>query len=243
MSAAVAALVRARQVSGGSIRDAITTFNFQRDVGLLQEGEFTRRNAREVVGFSRNQQGEFEQSGRRTATESQIVKQSADIRLSRRQLRVRDLYLESMRKVNEIVFQFWTMPRIIEIVGEDGTPAFVSFTGSRIRGAYRYDLGFSNEGVETRAERRQQALGMYAALSADPTVDRVALARYLGNAFNDPELTRVFSPGVSGGSPNAGVLSEMQGLPGASGALPAPGRARGGAPMPMRGPDGAGLGG
>ena len=220
LSADVGVLV---EVEGGrSVRDQLTTFNITPNPLSYQEAELTRRNAREAVGFSRNQLGEFEQSGRRTATEANIVEQKSERRLDRRQLRIRDLYLGAVKTINSIIFEFWKAPQKAQVVGSDGFEQWVQYTGQELKGKYDYELGFSNEPVTTASDRRQQALGVYQSMVADPQVDPVALRRYLAAAFNDAEFGRIFRPGSPslGASEGANLRLPMQGVSGGQGNVP-----------------------
>ena len=190
------------------------------NLSLQQDSEFVRRNARSAVGMSRNQMGEFEQSGRRTAYEAGLVQQGAELRMSRRQVVVRDVYIEAVRKMNEMVFQFWTSPRFAKILDERGVPMFVAFTGRNLRGEYSYDLTFTQEPNMTPAERAQQAIMLYQGLVQDPAVDQIKLRQFLiNNMVNNNQFRQVFNPKffqqggqnanislpMQGGSPNGGV--------------------------------------
>lgn len=180
-------------VEGDDVRNVVAPFAMPFNENIRAEEEFTRRDSREVVGFSRNQVGEFEQRGRRTASEVLAVQRGSDIRLSRRSDKVADFYVDTIRKVNEIIFRYWRIPRTVMITGEDGLPAWMQFTGSSIRGRYNYSLGFSSEPELGLTERRQQALQLYSIMAQDPMVNQEALRRYLSDAFNDPEFSQIWT--------------------------------------------------
>ncbi len=211
----------------------ITTLNPQTANNVLQqEAEGVRRDARETVGFGRNQMGEYEGTGRRTASEAMIVQQNADQRLTRREQIVADSYCELGRKVSKIIFKFWKTPRLIEVIGPDGAAAWNIFTGSSLKGEYQFKVGFSHEPIEGLQARRQAAIGIFQLLSQDPSINQVELRRYLARAFNDPEFNRLFLPGViqSANLPNA--MQQMQ--PSMGGNNPQPGGV-GGPPSTMPG--------
>lgn len=170
-----------------------------------------RRDARETVGFSRNQMGEYEGTGRRTATEAGIVNQKGESRLDRRQDALAECYCDLGRKLSKIVFKFWKTPRLVEIVGQDGAAQWTAFTGSQLRGEYQYRVGFSAEPIESKETRIQRAMTLYQTLAADPTIDPLALRRMLVRAFNDPEITSLFKPGVVNANPNLpGAMQQLQ---------------------------------
>lgn len=188
----------------------ITALNPQTANNVLQqEAESIRRDARETVGFGRNQMGEYEGTGRRTASEAMIVQQNADQRLTRREQIVADGYCELGRKISKTIFKFWKTPRLTEIVGPDGAVQWQSFTGSQLKGEYQFRIGFSHEPLEGLQARRQAAIGIYQLLVQDPSINQIELRRYLARAFNDPEFNRLFQPGVI---INANLPNAMQQL-------------------------------
>jgi hypothetical protein len=201
---------------------------------LYQEAEQTRRNARETVGFSRNQFGEYEATGRRTATEATVVDRASGLRMTRRQMVVANAYTESFEKINRIIAEQWKGPRIAEIVGPDGAPTWVQYTGALFEGDYEYSIGFSSEAGETLGGRKQLAAQLYATLSQDPTVDPLQLRRYLSDAFADPSFSSIFKPGVltPGGVQGANVQLPMSGMQGGEGGVQAPPGAGAGGEMP-----------
>ena len=190
LSRVVGPAVRINPGGAASIRDAVMPFTAANNNPMLQnDAEYIRRGARERVGFSRNQAGEFEQSGRRTATEVREVGASSDTRLSRRQLvGVARGYIDLIRKTNEIIFAYWTTPRWTEVGGE-----WVKFLGPELRGDYAYTLSFSSEPVPSLERRKMIAMQLYAQLSQDPFIDQMKLREYLVGSFNDVELRELFT--------------------------------------------------
>jgi len=212
-SADVGAVVMVK--SGFNPKDAVTTFQNPPNVFLANDADFVRRNARESVGLSRNQMGEFEQRGRRTAFEVAKVDEYSARRMGRRQVTMKRVYEEIFRKLNQIVFEFWKTYRVVEVVGPAGKE-WVKFTGDQIKGEYAYDVTFSEEPPIAQASPRSDALQLYTALSQDPTVDQVALRDFVTKAFSDPSITRIFE----GGGPNAGVGLQVPKMPAGGGKIP-----------------------
>lgn len=188
----------------------IKVFQPSQNPQVYNEAEETRSNARETVGFSRNQFGEFDDSSRRTATEVQSVQQSSNLRMSRRQIQIRNIYVEMMQKVNAILFEFWKAPRVAQVLDKNGVAQWMQFTGDHIRGLYRYDVGFSTDSGETRQSRQQNAIQLYQMLMQDPAVDPVQRTRFLARAFNDPNFSAIFKPGILAGDPNAALQLQVQ---------------------------------
>ena len=222
----VAAIAKVKQ--GNDLDKILKIIQHGPNPMVYQEAEFTRRNAREVVGLSRNQAGEYEARGRRTATEAREVASKSDIRMSRRADKLRSMYVETIRKINGILFEFWKAPRITEVIGPDGLEKWVRFTGNAIKATYRYEIGFSNEHIQTVEERKREAVQLYSALRQDPLIDPGALSSYLSNAYADPELAGIFAgatPGQLGESQNAGLRLPMSGVQEGPRGLQAPAQA------------------
>lgn len=194
---------------------------------LYMDANMIRTNAREQVGFSKNQVGEFEPTGRRTATEVSEVAEASSLRLDRRQNALKRFYISSFQVINNIICQNWKQKRTVEVIGSDGTSKWFAVSGDDLKGDYLYKAGFSTGGNETLQQRQQMAMQTFMMLSQDPRFDPIALAQYLSRAFNDPELTSVFAKGVLNGTatlPSAGG----QGGQGGPTQLPMGGAAGGG---------------
>ncbi len=196
---------------GVDLKNAVMSFTpGNANQGLYMDAEVIRRNARESVGISRNQMGEYESQGRRTATEVQSVQQNASMRMGRRQGRLGDLYVDSFQKINELLFNFWTTPRWVEVLDEAGGPQWVEFVVSQLRGSYKYGCEFSSEGNMTIEQRRDKALSMMQILGQSGLVGGQGLISFLNRNLNDPQITALFSSGQTsssneGGNQNANV--------------------------------------
>lgn len=198
----------------GPLQDSIQPFNFATpNMQLYQDAAVVRENAREQVGFSKNQIGEYEVGGRRTAREVMEVAQSSGLRLDRRQNEVRRVYCEAFKIINRIIHENWKLPRLVEVVGEDGLPEWHNVTGDDLRGEYNYRLGFSIGGNESLAERRQTAMQLYQMMSQDPRFDPIATAQWLSRAINDPEFSATFAGGILNGQGQQGSVPSGGGTP------------------------------
>lgn len=202
---------------------------------LQSEAEAIRRDGRETVGFSRNQTGEYT-PGRHTASEAMIVQENSDQRLNRRQNSLAKAYCEGGQKLAKIIFRLWQTPRLTQIIGPSGAQEWQAFTGSQLKGEYLYSIGFSNEPVKGMEARKAEAMQLYVSLSQDPTIDQIALRRYLARAYNNPEFYSLFLPGVI---PSAGLsvpmqqqLMQQQGGGGGGVQPQTPGGAGNGSPVP-----------
>jgi hypothetical protein len=199
LTAEVGAAFKVNQAAG-PIGESIAWFNGSNaNFTLYQEAQQTRENARETVGFGRNQLGTFEPGGRRTAYEVSQVANANSIRMNRLQNVIRKVYEQVFCKVNKIIFQFWKAPKLAEVMTAQGIPIWQEFTGDQISGEYKICINFDNDNPETLSSRRQQAMAFYMQLAQDPTIDQLALRQYLANAWNDPEFSALFKPGVLSG--------------------------------------------
>lgn len=202
LSPEMAAVVRVK-ANGRSLKEIFQTIGGGNAMNavLYQDAEYVRRNARELVGFSRNQVGEF-QGARTTATEVETVGKASDNRMGRRQNIIRRLYLDIFRKINQTIFAFWRRPMVIKVIGESGAESWVRFTGDMLAGDYALSLEFSSEIVQTQNDRGREALQLYQMIGQDPSVNRQALADLIIASFNDSRITALFRKGVP---PNANV--------------------------------------
>lgn len=177
--------------SGGDLSKAVLALNNQGvNQGLELEEEHIRRNVREQIGFSRNQLGEFT-GGRRTASEAQIVDRYSQLRMSRRGIQVKRAYEKIIEVINGIVFEHWTAPRLIPVIGPQRTTEFLTVNGPSMKSRYAYSVEFTDD--QEADARKMQALQMYQLLSQDPAIDPIALREFLANEVNDPAFERLFN--------------------------------------------------
>lgn len=176
---------------------------------IMMEEEGVRRNAREVMGFSRNQAGEYEQTGRRTKFEAQVVDNSSRLRMSRRHLAMGDAYIDAINKINSIIYKFWKTPQLVDILDKEGQRKWMKFNGSGLKSEYSMGVTFSNSPPDDMTTRKQVAVQMYMTLMADPTVDQIKLRRYLTRAVNDPNFNTIWKPGILEGTDDAALLAQM----------------------------------
>ena len=216
--------VAAKIEGGRNLNEAIIKLDNTPNLSLAQEEDLLRANAREQIGFSRNQLGDY-QGGRKTATEVQTVDRASQLRMSRRGLNVKRLYEDSIRRINDIVFKFWSLPRYAQVLGEEEAKEWVRINGQSLAGRYSYDIEFTEE--SELQQRKFQALQLYGMLAQDPSIDPVELRQFLANQINDPSFTRLFNANVrlqmqnvreggggvqpQGGARGTGSLSQLQG--------------------------------
>jgi hypothetical protein len=203
MSGSVGAFESVKLSSGNSIRDVIATVPTGSLVDFQLQSQWNQGDAREAIGFSRNQAGEYDSSSRRTAREATFVQQGASLRSNKKSQMVGDVYIGASEKSNKLVFAFWTTPR--DVLMEDG---FISVTGRDLDSEYSYDLSLSTKRNLSKAERKIEAFQVLMQLAQFPGANLQMLYQYLMDAANDPAFERLLpSPGSNQGgrSPSGGM--------------------------------------
>lgn len=194
--------------------DVFVPFPRSNNLDLMMEEENARRGAREAIGFGRNQLGEEMASSRRTAREATFVQQGSQLRTSRRSGVVIKLYIDTIRKVNKIIFSNWKLPRHMLVDNE-----WVRFTGEELDGDYLYDVSLSTKRNLSMAERKIEAIMVLSQFAGMPGVDLGALYEYVLAATNDPEFANILQ-GAKGGQQRPAAA------PGALPTIPATGPRR-----------------
>ena len=179
------------------------------DFAMMSEAN--RRDARDAIGFSRNQMGEFDSSSRRTAREATFVFQGSALRTDKRSQMVSDTYKSAIEICNNLIFNFWNMPR--DVLVENG---WQSVTGQMLKSDYSYDISLSTKRNLSRAERKIEAFQVLMQLAQFPGANLPELYKYLLTAANDPAFERLLptSGTSSAGRSPSGGLPTLPSVPG-----------------------------
>ena len=151
----------------------------------------------EMLGSSRNQRGDY-MTGRRTATEAQIVQLAAQIRIMERRDAAADLYTNICRKYMQYIFTFWRdKEKVIDIVGADGARYWVQYTGAAIKGEYSIRVDPDDTLPVTYETRRMEAKELYQMTLQDESVNPIERARMLLQQYEwiDPDVLLAPRPG------------------------------------------------
>jgi hypothetical protein len=149
---------------------------------LFKVSEVIRDDVREVLGFSRNQAGDFDVS-RRTATEAHIVQQALQLRSDERRDQVADLLERLFRgKIHPIIFDQWTERRIIEVTSLGG---WTPYSGPEIRGDYTLSVIPDSVVPLTRMQRQKVATNTFQMFRGDPRIDQQRLYSWAISQFDD----------------------------------------------------------
>jgi len=199
--------------------------NIPRD--LFVAFEATVFDARETVGFSRNEFGEFNsRSGDTSATEATIVKQASEIRVDERRDMVADIITDLVEHMHTIIFEHWTDEQVMEVMGPGGVPIWIKFKPSMLKsGAYEVSVDPDTSVPDTKQARQNKAAQIFGLFKGDPLIDQMKLRRYLlhemhGTVFDDmlvfpglgtptnpvdmAQAISIFSDMQAGVKPNAG---------------------------------------
>ena len=195
----------------GDIRKAVALFQTHVPPDLANAAREVREDIREIIGFSRNQMGSFEDSGgRRSATEAEIVKAASMIRIDERRDIMADTLSKVVRKTNQLIFKNWSGERIIDIVGEDGKRYWVKFTGREVQAEFNYKINPEETLPMSQGTRRLDAKEFIQMVSQIPGADVQYLFGQYASTFDwiDPkQIFKNLSPGSEPGrSPENAVL-------------------------------------
>lgn len=188
----------------GDIRKMVAMFQSHVPPDLISEAAQSREDVREVIGFSRNQQGSFEApGGRRTATEVNTVRQAALIRIDERRDAMADHFESIIRGYNHIIFSNWKDKRIIDIVGRDGVKYWVSFTGDEIKGDYNYTINPEEQTPQDPQTRRADAEAFMTIGSKIPGINMQYVMQQWARQFDWIDPTQLLPGEGPGRSPES----------------------------------------
>lgn len=162
---------------------------------LAAAAQIVQGDVREMVGFSRTAQGEYQGKTHISAEETKKVFQSLNIRLDERRDMVADLLTNVVRKFNQIIFTHWSQERVAQVVGPDGAKWWLKFTGQQIKDEYDV-IVTPEEGpmmdTQTKFDMAMQAADAWAKLNqaqiAAGTPVPAEIQRLLFSQFQDSGL-------------------------------------------------------
>ncbi len=186
------------------LRDVFIPFPQGNLLDFVLQSNANRSNARDMIGFGRNQLGEYDSSSRRTAREATFVNQGSQLRTSRRMNSVVDLYTETIRKLNKIIFRYWKLPRYMLVENKP-----IKFTGDELEGDYLYDVTLSTKRSLSMAERKIESIMLLAQLAQIPGINLDALKQYVVDASSDPAFESILAIGQKGGGGGGGASSNQ----------------------------------
>jgi hypothetical protein len=147
---------------------------------LFRNIEMIYRDLQETVGFSRNQFGDYAQgSNDKSATESQIVDQAANIRVDERRDMVADMLVDVVEDMHSTVFEQWREEQVVDLIGPNGLPIWVAFKPQMLRAAHAaVQIDPESSAPQTKERREKRAFDTYNLLKANPLIDPLMLTKY-----------------------------------------------------------------
>lgn len=191
--------------------ETIAEFKPSIPMDLFTTANTTDNDVKNVIGFTRNQLGEYNTSGDRTAREAQIVQNAIMIRLDERRDMVGDLISDLMTSVNDLVAERWDSLRVEQFAG-------ISLGWEKVQDVQsEYVVGIVGDSSLPLSRQVQQAEAkeMYMTLRQDPFIDQIRLrAKYL-SAFETGDLTLIAPPTMMqpGMAPGGGAVGTPQPAP------------------------------
>ena len=195
---------------------------------MIQQGEVTQSDVREMVGFSKTAMGDYQGKTHISASETNKVAQALNMRMAERRDMISDLLARVVRKFNQIIFERWTTERVAQIVGPDGAKYWLKFTGPQIKD--EYDLSVVAEDGppldnETKKTLVLQAAEVWAKLNpgygasgmpTPPEIQRMIFNQYADTGIDVDRLiaqTQAAAPGAMAANQGSGLPGGMGGSP------------------------------
>jgi hypothetical protein len=166
----------------GNVQAAFAQWEMKVPPDFFRVDDTIDKDIREVIGFSRNQAGEFDVP-RRTATEANLVQSAHELRADERRDIVADVVKESFQdKIHPMIFEFWTDERVIEVAALQG---WYKYTGPQIRGDYDLDVVPDSALPISRQQEQQMSQQMFQMFKGDPMIKQRELYVRVMNVFKD----------------------------------------------------------
>lgn len=180
---------------------------------LLMHAARVDQNVREVMGFGRNQMGEYQsRRGDTSATEAAAVSEGSEMRVDEKRDAVADMLVDVIQEMNEVLFDEWTAEQVVDVVGPGGVPVWVKVDPQLLKaGRYVVKVDPDSAASRTRAQREAKAVGIYNLLKPNPFIDPMKLTHYVLHEMEGVELDDLLRamPPVENGAQN-GVLNPGQ---------------------------------
>ena len=179
---------------GSGISDVVQLLTPHVPPDFVQLTSQIMEDVMQMLGSSRNQRGDYN-TGRRTATEAQIVQVASQIRLNERRDATADLFTNICRKYLQYIFTFWRdKSSVIDIIGPDGARYWIQYTGAAIKGEYNIRVNPDDSLPVTFETRRMEAKELYQMTMQDPTINRVEMTRQLLDQYDWIDTDLVLAP-------------------------------------------------
>jgi len=183
---------------------AVYAFTQQMSRDIYKNAEDIFADLKVIIGYNRNQGGEFEQS-RRTAEEIKTVRGVNQIRDDE----LRDIIADTLadmfaKKIHPLLFQNWSNDRFVEVTSiptqtqqpmQPGIPAppaqnveWKPFDGAAIRGEYDVEVIPDSTLPLNKEAEKAEALALFQAFNNDPFIRQDVLRRNTIDKFESVKV-------------------------------------------------------
>jgi hypothetical protein len=142
-----------------------------------------RTDMMETLAMGRNQMSQ-EMGKRKTASEAMIINQYTELRSDERRDIVADFIERAIQDVNTLVFKFWDVPDVIELVGQEGE-AWAEWTGADLEGRYAVQIVPNSVMPHTKEQYKQKVEHLYSIVTGNPFVNLKEMTRLLFDAYEE----------------------------------------------------------
>lgn len=144
-----------------------------------------------IIGYNRNQGGEFEQS-RRTAEEIKTVRSNNQLRDDELRDIIADLLADLFQnKIHPLLFQNWTDQRFVEVTSVQSQVPWIPFSAAQIRGQYDVTVVPDSTLPLNKEQEKQQALAVYQIFKDDPLIRQDVLRRQTIEKFEGLDVDQL----------------------------------------------------
>jgi hypothetical protein len=173
----------------GAIQEAVHVISPSMSQDIVMSRQTIRNDFQEILSMGKNQLSQ-EMGRRKTAKEAEIIDQYANLRSDERRDIVADFIERSISDVNELVFKFWDVPDVIEVIGPDGS-AWEEWTGESLAGKYSVDIVPNSTIPQTRDLYRQKVERLYQSVQGNPVVNLREMTALLFDAYDEFDTSRL----------------------------------------------------
>lgn len=217
---------------GGPLQEAIMALTPEIPSGLFDAKKTLIEDVRDVIGFTRNQIGEFNQS-RRTASEASIVQQALQIRLDERRDMVADVIEHVVRAANQLIFKHWDATDAKRYAGvTEGWESLEQIEADD----YTVTVIPDSTLPLTKSIQRLQGLELYNALKGDPLTDQLELRKMFISSYEGVDPDKLINREAAAALQAAGgnITQMIQGAQGNQGRTGVPQANRQGGRVPRQ---------
>lgn len=167
------------------------TSSMSRDIFKNAEDIFA--DLKVIIGYNRNQGGEFEQS-RRTAEEIKTVRNHNQIRDDELRDIIADVLADMFaKKIHPLLFQNWSNNKFVEVTSVSGAPTvpgepvqqneWKPFDGAAIRGEYDVEVIPDSTLPLNKEMEKAEAMALFTAFKGDPFIRQDVLRKQTIDKF------------------------------------------------------------